>query len=581
MSGPRGGTRPVGVAVGQSALGLVLFGVVETALLVSGPVEPTWVVVAFPALALLYAATGTLAWARRPRNRTGALLVFGAWAWMVAGLANVDDPFLVAVGQAAATLPFAVIVHLVLAFPSGRLSGRAARATVAGAYVTTTVLEVPRWMFVPASPLEPWLVRPDPTMDAVAQVLQGIGALSVVVASSVLVVSELRAAGRSARRAAAPLLVYGLVVVVVVPLSASVIQPLTGLDPLARVVAQLAVMAVVPVAFALALLRGAFARVTELDELAARLGSDGSVTLRRALADALGDPSVEVGLRVTSDGRFADEDGAPLEGGVGPTQAQVDVVAGDERVGFIRYDPRSVPDADLVAGAARVLALAVDRRRLDLELVTANARLRRSQARLIAASDDERRRIARDLHDGAQARLVVLAIRAQRVLDRLEVDDVARAAGEAREVRDGLVDAIDAMRDLVQGVMPALLLEAGLAAATADLVDRMPIPTELDAPDPLHGLAAPVESTAYLVVAESLANGLKHAGATRMSVSLRGDGEVLRVRISDDGVGGASMRSGTGLRSLADRVGALGGRLRVESPGGSGTVVVAEVPCGS
>jgi signal transduction histidine kinase len=583
VSGPRirGGTRPAGAALVQAALGLVVFAGVEATLLVTGPVQPTWVVLAFPSMALLYGAAGLAAWARRPRNRIGALLVFGAWTWMVAGLANVDDELLVAVGQLAATLPFAVIVHLVLAFPSGRLPDRASQATVAGAYVVTTVLEAPRRMFVHSAPAEPLLVRLDPQMDALAQLVQGAGALAVVLMSSALVIRNLRHTGPAARRGALPLLVYGIVAVVAVPLSASVIQPLAGIDPLTRVVAQLVVLAVVPVAFAVAVLRGGFARVAELDELAVRLGSAGPVSLRSVLVDALGDPSVQVGMRVSASGRDVDEDGRALPDQLRADEVQVDVDVAGRRVGLIRYSSQAVHDRDLVVSAGRVLALAIDARRLDLELVTANAELRRSQARLVAAADDERRRIATDLHDGAQGRLVVLGMLAQRVVDRIEAGDPARAVGEAVEVRDGLVAAIDEMRALVQGVMPSLLMEAGLAAATADLVDRMPIRTELDAPDDLRALAAPVESTAYLVVAESLANGLKHSGATHMKVVLRDDGALLRVEVSDDGVGGATTENGSGIRSLADRVAALGGRLRVDSRLGHGTRVVAEVPCGS
>ncbi len=231
MSGSRFrvGPRPLGVALSQAGLGLVAFAVVESTLQVAGTVEPTWLILAFPAMALLYGAAGMLAWSRRPRNRTGALIVFGAWTWLAAGLAKVDNEFLVALGQAAATLPFAVIVHLILAFPSGRLPDRISRLTVVGGYLVTTVLEAPL-MFVPSSPAEPFLIRPDPALDAAAQVLQGVGALTVVVLSAALVARNLRPAGPAARRAAAPLLGYGIFAVVAVPVSASIVEPLAGID---------------------------------------------------------------------------------------------------------------------------------------------------------------------------------------------------------------------------------------------------------------------------------------------------------------------------------------------------------------
>lgn len=553
---------------------LLLFAAVEIVLMVVGPVEPTWLILAFPLMGLTYGATGIEAWRRRPSNRIGLLLVLGAWCWLLAGLANVEDEVLIVVGQLAATVGIAVIVHLVLAFPPGRLPDRASRWISISAYVTTTVFEVPLWLFNPSSPA---MIRDHPDLDRLAHWFQrSLGAV-IFVAFVVVVVRRLMAAPPPARRVLAPLLGYGVFTAVMVPVSANVLPVLVGIDPLTLATIQLAVLMVVPLAFTLGLLRGGFAQTGELVELGASLGADlDRPELAAALSATLGDPSVEVGFWLPGRSRYVDAAGRPLDLAVGRERRRVDIDVGGRPVGVIGYDATLLADADLVRTAGRVVAIAIDRQRLDVELRASYEALRTSRARIVEAGDAERRRIARDLHDGLQGRLVLLAIRAQRLVDRVGPGD---ARDQAQEVRFGMDAAIEELRALVHGVMPALLIERGLEAATAELVDRMPIPTELAAR--VRPLPASVESTAYLVVAESLANGVKHSRADHMWVRLDVIGSELCVEIRDDGVGGAATNGGSGLRGITDRVDALGGRVDVDSPAGRGTVVRVEVPCGS
>ena len=155
-----------------------------------------------------------------------------------------------------------------------------------------------------------------------------------------------------------------------------------------------------------------------------------------------------------------------------------DIDLAGRHVGVIGYDATLIPDAELVRTAGRVLAIAIDRQRLDAELRASHDALRESRSRIVEATDVERRRIARDLHDGLQGRMILLGIRARRLADRLPDGEEHT---EAESVRSGLEVAIDELRNLVHGVMPALLIERGLQAATEELVDRMPIPTELAA----------------------------------------------------------------------------------------------------
>jgi signal transduction histidine kinase len=207
------------------------------------------------------------------------------------------------------------------------------------------------------------------------------------------------------------------------------------------------------------------------------------------------------------------------------------------------------------------------------------AKVQESRVRIVTAADDERRRIERDLHDGAQQRLVALALQlrsAQRQLDANvdpELDELISSTV------DGLQLAVEELRELAHGVHPAILTEDGLAAALDAITARTPLPVTLDVSD--DRLSPQVEATAYYVVCEALANVVKHARATRASVSAQRRNGMLVVEVDDDGIGGARPDDGSGLRGLTDRVEALGGRLRIESPVGGGTRIVGEIPCAS
>ena len=211
----------------------------------------------------------------------------------------------------------------------------------------------------------------------------------------------------------------------------------------------------------------------------------------------------------------------------------------------------------------------------DPELTAQVTDARSAQARIIEAADAERRRLERDLHDGAQQRLVSLSLKLAMAKNKLGDDGEARALLE--EAHEESKAAVTELRDLARGIHPAILTDRGLAAALEELAGRAAVPTEvLEAPD--GRLPAQIESTAYFVVAEALANIGKYAEASRAMVEVKRAGEGLLVSVRDDGIGGASLDKGSGLRGLADRVEALGGRLTIESPPGEGTLLVAELP---
>ena len=211
-------------------------------------------------------------------------------------------------------------------------------------------------------------------------------------------------------------------------------------------------------------------------------------------------------------------------------------------------------------------------------LANADAReqLAASRARIVEAGDAERRRLERNLHDGAQQRLVSLALWLREIEAKLDSEpDAARCA--LASARDELALALEELRELARGIHPAILSDRGLGPALDALAVRSPVTVQITEV-PEARLPEPVEVAAYYLVAEALTNVAKHAGATEATVRVTRTGERVRIEVRDDGVGGAAVGDGSGLRGLADRVEALGGRLEVDSPRGRGTTVIGDIP---
>jgi signal transduction histidine kinase len=203
--------------------------------------------------------------------------------------------------------------------------------------------------------------------------------------------------------------------------------------------------------------------------------------------------------------------------------------------------------------------------------------LRASRLRIVAAADEARRRIERDLHDGAQSRLLAVGIELKVIQAQLRRDPEL-AAERLAVARDELQRATEELRELARGIHPAVLTELGLVPALRTLVRRAPLPVHLDYDDEGR-LPAPVEATAYFLATEALANVVRHARAARAEIRIRRDERQLTLVVADDGAGGAVAVNGSGLRGMADRLAALGGRLAVESPPGDGTTLTGVIPC--
>jgi signal transduction histidine kinase len=228
------------------------------------------------------------------------------------------------------------------------------------------------------------------------------------------------------------------------------------------------------------------------------------------------------------------------------------------------------PDAERrLADFTKLVALA-------LETAEAHDQLAASRARILEASVAERRRLERNLHDGAQQRLVTLAVQLRMAQECLR-DDPSAAEAMLEGVGADLKLALEELRELARGLHPAVLTDRGLAPALQSLANRAPFPVDIAGVPPLR-LAEAVEAAVYYVVAESLTNAAKYAGASEARVELSTTNATVVVEIRDNGNGGANLTSGTGLRGLADRIDALGGQFELQSPAGAGTVVRAELP---
>lgn len=548
----------------------------------SAGIGPLWAADLFPVAGAVYVVAGAAAWWRRPSNRLGAIMVFGGLTILLCALSAFDEPVLASVGIVLATLPLAVVVHVVLAFPSGELRSSVARWTVVSVYLTTLVLQIPLYLFDPqASPSGVLAVGSHPGLEQAGRQLQKGVAILLFVVVLVILGDRVRRATRKQRRVLGPLYLYGMATVAFIPLAPNVIAPLAGLSAEVSNGLQCIVVMGIPVAFAAGLLLGGFARTGEIQELGTWLGAAAAsqYSLTQALARALGDDSVELGFWVSEHKRYVDVGGQALvlpEPSSGRGYVEVEVRG--RRIGVIIYDSVLIGDPAVVRAAGRVVAIAMDHERLTAELRASEAELQRSRARLVEAADRERRRIAQNLHDGLQVKLVLLALEAQRLAGH---EDASSAFSDAATtLRSGIDAAAAELRQLVHAVMPAPLIERGLGAATQDMVDRLPLPTRLSLAGVNGSLPPSVSSTAYFVVAEALTNAVKHAHASRLAVNLAQQGDLLKIEVSDDGIGGVVRGGGLGLRSLADRVDVLGGTLQIRSPGGAGTHIVAELPCG-
>lgn len=551
---------------------MTLLVLVELAVPSTSPVSTASVLDAVAVAA--FTLTGLIAWRRRPHNRIGRLMVATAAALLVAGMSDDDLPPLRIIGQVTESLPLAVLIHLLLAYPSGRVDGRAARITVIAGYAVALGFQYPQRLTAPEA------------ADVVWNVQAALGLITLIAAFA-LVSRRLATAPRPVRRHLAPFILAGCLMLAVVVGSLFVLHfdPAPDAADLA-VLIQVAAVSILPAAFVVGMLGGAFGRAGELEELALGIAD---ASAEPALLDglvmrALGDPSARV--RWAVDGGLVDSAGGPVDPVTerAATRGWYPIGPPESPVGGLSYDRSLIADPALVAGASTPLALAIDHRRLVVDLRSAVRQLdaaadqlRESRRRIVVAADAERRRVARDLHDGPQQRIVLIGIEAQRIGRRADEPGFVRQVAET--VSEQLRRLLDDLRALVHGIMPGTLTDRGLAAAITALAEGIPVPVQVRIDPGLGRLPAEVESTGYFVVAEALTNVVKHASADRVEVDVRLTRGRLEITVADDGVGSGTGEPGFGLRSLGDRVAALDGTVTLRPGPARGTTLRAEFAC--
>jgi signal transduction histidine kinase len=537
-----------------------------------------------------FLGTGAFARRRRPANGTGTLMMVVGLLWFGGALTDVRTATIFAVSVLLSVSFFAALAHLLLAFPTGRLASRSQRILIAALYVIAIGHPLTQLLLLRhptedrGSPASPILLTDRPDLAGVLDAMWATGALLAIV----LIVRELvrrwRGWTTSERRTLAPVLWTGVSVLGALAVAVT-LQSVNAPDPLAaafQVITVLGFLAL-PYAFLAGLLRSRYSRAESIDELIGALaGAADRQNLRDSLATALGDPTlVLVFHRADRDG-WVDADGVAfaLPDADDPLRAVTVIERDGQAIGALVHDASLRDETALLGTAASAASLAVDNDRLAAELRARIAELEESRAKVVTGALAERRRLERDLHDGAQQRLVSLSL--QLSLARARVpNDPAGATDLLGQASDELALALEELRELARGIHPAVLTDRGLHAAVEALADRSPLPVEVRGFAGRARLPVAIEAAAYFVIAEALTNVAKSAGARTASVSLSHRGGDAVVEVADDGRGGAAPAPGSGLAGLVDRLGALDGRLIIRSPQGAGTVIRAEIPCGS
>lgn len=538
-----------------------------------------------------FLAAGLIAWLRRPGNRLGPLMVATCFALLARQFRYSHDSLEFTVFFLVGELGYVLYTHVALAYPTGRVTDRLEKTFLAVAYTVALAFPLAILLTYDATErlryFDPFLreslllVSGDADLVGLLQDAYGVIAYGVLASAFVLlVVRKLMRATPRARRVLAPLLLAAVV--------AALWALLNGILTFAESPPgitydlfwwQVVGLTALPIALLAGLLRARLARV-HVGELVVHLEGSSPEELRDELARALEDPTLEVAFWLPERNGFVDADGRPFSVPEdGPKRAVTRLEQEGEPLAVLIHDPTLRDEPKLVEGVAAAARLALQNARLHAEVSAQLAKVKESRSRIVSAADEERRRIERDIHDGAQQRLVALALELRSAQRRLGEDVDPELEGLLASAADELQVAVDELRELAQGIHPGVLVQGGLAAALESLAGRSPIPVVVDAT--LERFPPEVEGTAYFVASEGLTNVVKHASATKAAIRAARVNGVLVVEIEDDGVGGAAEQNGSGLRGLADRVEAQGGRLRIESAPGSGTRIVGEIPCAS
>jgi signal transduction histidine kinase len=547
------------------------------------PTEPGPVLTLLVGAALL--GCGLASWRARPDNRLGRVMVLTAFAWFAGQLSEAPEAWVYTLGSAIQYWWVVGLIYLLLSFPSGRLPGRLDRWLMGGVcslFVIQLLAMLEGNKAGVRCPTCPSNLLHVITDNREAQNLllleRLLGSVLVAIVIAVLARRWWRASPAQ-RRAVAPVIVAGCATLAA--LVWTQVLDLFG-DPLSALPATVwfYTTAAVPIAVMFVFVQRRLARGM-VAGLVVELGQPRpSADLCEALARTLGDPSLELAYWFPAERCYVDGEGRMVnlpdaQSGRSSTFVERD----GQPIAALLHDPVLEHNAELVRSVCAAASLALENERLQAELRARLSELQASRARLVEATDAERRRIERDLHDGTQQRLVSIAMSLGLLESKLPDQETATRP-LVREAREALALALEELRELTHGINPPLLTERGLAAALDELCRRAALPTHLQLNlQADRRLPDRVESAAYFVASEALTNAAKHSHGSEVRVSASHEGGKLTLEVVDDGIGGAAGAGGSGLRGLADRVEALGGRLAVTSPPGRGTSLRAEIPC--
>jgi len=543
------------------------------------------ILICYEVIGLSFLVAGIAAWVRWPTSRLGLLFTIAGYLYLVPYvLTNLANPVAFTIGNLSQGIYTAAVAHLGLAWPSGRLRSRFECGVVIAEYAQNVGISLAAMMFwnpafsgcnagCPRNLLLLGSGGSRPVLNAISTVggFTGIVLTAIVVT---LIVRHWRAARGWSRRAMVPLVWLGLAVGAEQILTGGALNLSLpnlvsfGLAPL--------VMLAGPALFVISTVRARTAGGALGTAIVALEPEASPGRLRDALARALGDSTLQLAFLQPDGTGYLDTSGQVVEVSRPDTGRAVVPVAGSDGAVLV-YDQGLELEPQLVRLTAAAASMALEHARLQAEVEAQLEQVRASRARIVEAGDAERRRLERDLHDGAQQRLVTLSLALGMARDRAAEADpelgalIESASKEARE-------ALTELRELARGIHPAVLTQTGLAGALQALVERSPVATTItEVPD--GRFPAAIEATAYFVVSEALANVAKHAMAGGAQVAIGQRPGRLVVEVSDDGAGGARPEGGSGLRGLADRVASVGGVLRVDSPPGCGTRLEADIPC--
>jgi signal transduction histidine kinase len=547
---------------------------------------------------LLPVGLGLFRLTRRRDDRFARLLIVTGLTWSIVTFAQSSDSTLYSIGRASVWVVEAMIVYLLLAFPDGHLRTRVERRLFGATLLVLGVMYLPSALFAQFPTPAPWsscgtacphnalLVGhgAESFFDDIVRPVREALTLLIFAGVAAVLVQRARRGPRLIRRVLVP-------VAVVAAFRALALGLYDGLradgqtSGFVDVVGALFVLslALVTVSFAIGLLDRRLFVAEALQRLTRRLRPHVSAgDLRVALADALEDPSVKVVYWLGDRGKWVDETGWPVKAPEAEDgRAVTEVSADGRRIAAILHDDSFAQDPALVQAAASYALTALENDRLVGNLRASVEELSQSRARIVAVGDRERRRIERDLHDGAQQRLVALRVRLGLMAERLDTDSPADA-GAIRELGDQVEETIDDVRSFARGIYPSLLAERGLTEALRAAGRSALVPTTVDAAG-VGRYAPEVEATVYFSCVEALQNATKHAhGARGVSITLRHNPH-LRFEVADDGCGfdPADTGGGAGITNLRDRLEAAGGELHVESAPGAGTRISGMIPGGS